>query len=176
MEQKDIDKLLVGRKIIEDHRTRKMSIKSKASLGTISTAQKESQIDTSKETYLEELCNLGFESFDDFHNFNYRMNLEAFKEGWPIEGECDKCRGLEKANCFEEYGDQSCYSTDYTTVTDIQYSYAMGQYLIGNYGEVSKNRVTPLTKKGLALCPEGRGFYTPANKIKLPFKIDITWM
>jgi hypothetical protein len=193
MEQKDIDKLLLCRKAIDDHRARKADYR--ATYDAVTTANKATAYTTmqdgftaSKDTYLSILLENGFESYDIFQKFDYEMCAQAIREYLPLQSRCDKCEGIKSPPCIIAFGESSCF---YKPVDDEQF-YKTAVYIVKQIKYISNTFTeigTDLLKEvpnwvgkdivlkvgdiiGFGTCPDGRGF---RNLVSAPFPFDVTW-
>jgi len=175
MEQKDIDRLLAGRKIID-------GIKSPDSeyLNTLNqTAKKSKDVDIAKvkQTLAErdallkiesdsiiaaekQLVELGFKGIGDFLEFNKTMCLEETKDRLEITKL--SCEGCPTKKCVELYGKQACFYTNTMTLPD--YIYNMYLNLRLKSGEKDYADVQ--------ICPEGYGYHYKA--LREP-QFDLRW-
>jgi hypothetical protein len=155
MNQKDIDRLLTCRKIIDNHNTNRSSLKDDA-------AKK-----AAVEEYMSVLKDNGFSSVSEFETFNKFMNFCSFLECIPLQGKCDNCEGYKGTPpCVERYKEEACFYNPIKTIDDFKYLFA-GEFFIKSSLKISKGI-------SLIFCPEGHGFYNDDSKCtELPF--DITW-
>ena len=134
MEQADIDKLLICRQAIDDHRARKQEardIHAEAvatgfvtrkigKSGSLSTTFETVPIDAvtaysnmqtalteSKDEYMAVLVDNGFGSVDAFYSFNASMCMIALKETLVLLTGCDRCMGL-----YTTAAETPCIKTD----------------------------------------------------------------
>jgi hypothetical protein len=84
----DLEKLLAGRKLVDEYRA------AHASRGVHEV-----------EKLISGLKELGFVSIEDFFAFNQVMNLAEIKRCTVYIGQCDNCQGKESKGCV-----QSCYN------------------------------------------------------------------
>jgi hypothetical protein len=155
MNQKDIDRLLTCRKIIDSHNDNRVNLKDDAAKMA------------AVENYIITLKANGFSSVQNFENFNRFMNMCAYLECRPLQGKCDKCSGYkETPPCLEKWGDNSCYSVGQVNVDDNKTLVAADTFVKGL--QTTKNKITKV------FCPEGHGFYNDEALCK-PLPFDITW-
>jgi len=143
----DIERLLAGRKIIDDYRDKPRSEK------------------------IPLLRELGFSSTAEYSIWDRKMIFQAFKESYPIEGECDLCAGIteKEIKCVVTFSFEACYYKKLVGVPDSIYQWSLEQYLKGNL-YLTESGVYKI-KSG---CPVDHGFYTIPSKIK-EFPFDLTW-
>lgn len=161
MKEEDIDRLHKGRSIIDRHRKRDR---------TEEIAEKAIGCHTKQSTtvwlMLADLKDVGFQTVDEFRVWNHAMNLEAFKDCLPIEGECDLCPGVptdQFSCCYYDAKEQP------KGVPDPIVEWSLQQYQLGNHYEAKGGIL-----KVRGGCPVDHGFYIITDKVKgLPF--DITW-
>jgi len=168
IEQKDIDRLLAGRKIVDAYRAVAAEYREKASISIDSKLS--ADIATTKEAYQareeatkkmnKELAKLGFDSVDAFSKFNDSLNMEAFKDCRPIKGTCDLCKGYDKEPpCKTFYKAAACINSFTPVLDDRIYKISLDIYS----GRTSYQA-----------CPKGHGFQPDTDNYKeLPF--DVKW-
>jgi len=174
MTQKDIDRLLAGRKVVDDYRSVAASYREADTLSKVTA--KKTDIALAKEKYQDRekatekmhngLYKLGFgkgadpSAFESFMEFNNDMNFKVFKECRPIKGECDLCVGYDKdPPCKVYYKEKACINTFTPLLDDKIY-------------KISFDRFTGRTP--CQACPPGHGFQPDtANYKELPF--DVGW-
>ena len=124
IEQKDIDKLLAARKVVDNYRAVSASYREKAAISADSklsadvavTKEKYSDREAATKKMHEELIKVGFASYDEFEKFNAQMVMEEYKESVTITFlGCDKCP---TRKCVELYGVGACGSKEINTVDD----------------------------------------------------------
>ena len=157
MEQKDIDKLLKARDIIDKHKKRDIKL--------------EDDIKHTKLTIkmIDDLKKLGFNSLEEFSEFNFDMNRQGFEDARPIEGECDKCAGYNGTPpCVLIWGDRACfYRSGGMSRESIMRSFwiAFNQHTDGISYSGNKKQL---------VCRDGHGYYCDLDKIK-DYKFDVNW-
>lgn len=177
IEQKDIDRLLAGRKIIDSIETIDVSKLqdeySKISKDEIKDLTKDEvrEIkDKIDKFYFDEalginnaikqLLEIGFTGIDDFLQYNYRMCLSEQKERLEITRV--SCNGCPTKRCVELYKTSACFYQTSGTVSDNIF-----------------DLFTRLRKKSLdnefsdvKVCPDGYGFHW--KELREP-QFDLGW-
>jgi hypothetical protein len=95
-------KLLEGRKLIEDYRTRHADL-SHFKISNLDLQDKQEKL---IQELFRSLDILGFKSPSEFEKFNSDMCYEEFKRCYKRVGECDGCRGRKRGcltSCYEGY-------------------------------------------------------------------------
>lgn len=178
MDSVAVEKLLKGRKLIDEHLQRK-EVYSKLNRGLYDLFHKE----YAEELY-RELREMGFgddgedNEVTNFMLFNQEMVKQMVRECVPIEGYCDECNGnldpkTKKPTgpiCEKVYGTKFCSQKDidnktvpdwmYTRLTEVMKDEAAG-----------KTRIKENKGKSRGCCPEGHGFFVVDSKRKVyPFE------
>jgi hypothetical protein len=201
MEQKDIDRLLVCRKAIDDHRVIKVATRDTyASATTADKALKYAKMQdafaTSRDTYLRALSDNGFDSLEDFISYNDALCVQAMKECTPLYSLCDRCEGIKDTPpCVAAFGSGACF---YTGITDenfyisslrllkqVKYTESAATVGVYKFTDIDNSLSIAMPKWaggeieliigsiiGFGTCPDGRGF---RNKINSHFPFDISW-
>ena len=188
MTQKDIDRLLAARKLVDDYRNldKEHDLKAQcyADLTAAKTDSKISVTDTKAEiqriddkrdaatkTMNDGLKELGFDTYSDFVKFNSLATKEVYKDCRPIKGECDLCgeKVLDKQPCVTNYGELNCVNKALGKDSDkLEYQESFLRYMRGDT-YFSEDR-----EFSVSVCPKGHGFENDeANAKDFPF--DIKW-
>ena len=166
MDQKDVDKLLAGRAVIDAYR-----------------AKAQQGIDESADLP-GELEHIGFTSDDpiaEFFDFNDAMGILALKET-PVEGECDLCQGYSGTpECQLAYGASSCSAKQRIPAGDYKWKIILLRIRKGDIAQKGDwnaalaNFASKVDAQGKHwICPKGHGFYIePLSYKASPF--DLTW-
>jgi hypothetical protein len=175
MNQKDIDRLLAGRKIID-------GIKSPDSdyLDTLNQTAKKSEsvsLTTVKQTLAErsallkteadsiiaaekQLVELGFKGISDFLDFNKKMCLEETKERLEIVRL--PCDGCPTKKCIELYKDKACFYDTSGKVPEYMAQFHLSLRLKSKEQDFSDVRI----------CPDGYGI---VFKVLREPQFDLRW-
>lgn len=165
MNQKDIDRLLTCRKAMDDHRDRKGTARGTAkSAGNLSTAYVAMQdaFTVSINTYLAVLAENGFETYDDFVQFNRTMCIESIRENVTFTGKCavkDGCKGCYENGIvpvdFAYSPGQLCfYSADAPSLGKYDWQTMLYDHLIGRGHQFAENKDGTYR----IVCPENTGY------------------
>lgn len=198
-EQKDIDKLLAGRKLIDSIKlinTDTLSSlqkallpeeKTKTDIAVVVAAKEAIDVLREEEAVTIEaatdgLKKLGFNSIGEFLKFNEDMCVQALVECRPIQGKCDLCKGnLDKNGketgpvCINVYRIVSCQSPDTIDVSNPQvaaYMHRISLKRIQKYG-LDIYKVDGDIEQS-SVCPPGHGFYIDRRLCK-PFPFNTIW-
>jgi hypothetical protein len=150
----DIEKLLAGRKIIDDYRA-----------ASIQRRDESAELPG-------RLQAIGFASITDFYNFNDTMCLEAIKN-LPIFGNCDLCKGYKgMPECQKRFKDQLCATLQPLSGDQlfkaILYRIQKRDFRTDSWTD-TLIRFKAQSKSGkFWICPEGHGFYLKPNEIVDP--------
>ena len=169
IEQKDIDRLLAGRKIVDDYRAVAEIYREKVAVSNTKTA---TEIAATKEQYgkredatrkmHEELYKLGFgegadtSAYDAFNKVNAQMIMEEYKE--MVDITFSGCKGCPTVNCVTRFGENTCGNKANTRVNDDIYKFFLKESLRSkegketNFGDIERT------------CPEGYGFWWKRNR------------
>ena len=174
IEQKDIDKLLAGRKVVDDYRAVSAAYREKAAISADSklsadiTVAKEKYIDREAATKKmhEELIKAGFASYDEFDKFNTKMVIEEYKEVTTFN--FLGCKGCPTRKCVDLYGANACGNQNLKDISAIEDSIRL---LILNLLKKSNDG---LEKKfaDIRICPDGYGFQETRNRAE---RFDVRW-
>jgi hypothetical protein len=199
IEQKDIDRLLLCRAVIDKHRafnkarieslaTAKSVTEAKAiietKIGVATTISADSAVKSTVDikTVLEEertkytlemyeiLRQQGFETYQAFVDFNALLNFAAFKEYYPIAGSCDWCGDLK----MEE---RECMKTlGFNCWIDDRPQKPTDIIYLASYDRYLKGEteIVDGILLSLSYCPKGRGFYNDVKNFKTP-PFDVFW-
>ena len=189
--QKDIDRLLAGRKIIDGikkpdsetlntlHATAKISTKevvttaakadavvAREEVAKLLEIEKQSILDAEKA-----LVELGFTGIGNFMDWDRNLSFEHFKECYPVSGKCDWCglKDFKAQNCAVLFGTiNSCGVNKPDSVTE---QVARSSYMRYVKGEVE-------TRDGvicsISYCPKNHGYYNDVGNFKTP-QFDVFW-
>lgn len=169
MKTEDINKLMICREAVEKHNAFKAERRK-------ALPDKAFESERSKSTLhmLDVLKQQGFNTFDDFQKFNYKMNFDAYKECRPIQGICDLCglKELKDQPCFKKYGNaiMSCAAAQKEGES----------YMDGIYKEVMRveREGSKINYNGKVLpksyCPEGHGYHVVLDRCS-EFPFDVFW-
>jgi hypothetical protein len=203
--------LLQARQLINDHWDRRVSAESKSlesvkSSRTNSLAitdilkERDETISSSVLEYQSGLKELGFDSVDDFRQFNEDMCLEVIKASLPLVQVCDHCKGLPNPPvppCTQTCGGKSIHSIWQDTDEQRDWIYRLilkserqlmqdypdeitELHLSGVKGERTKTMPSMQSFSGNTTnlnvtCPEGHGFVIEWQGIESRQGVDITW-
>ena len=200
IEQKDIDRLLLCRAVIDKHRafntaraeslvTAKSVYGAKAlieaKIGVATTISADSAVkpvadiknvlEPERTKYTLEMYEIlrqqGFETFQAFTDFNAILNFEAFKESCPVIGECDFCGEKGIAK-------QNCVLL--YGITNCAINAKELNSIEGVYKESFKRLNEGVLEEidgvicTVSVCPKGHGFYNDVKNFKTP-PFDILW-
>jgi hypothetical protein len=195
MEQKDIDRLLAGRKIIDEIKSPDPVVLSALNAKTKKTESV--SLSTVKQTLAErdallkiegdsivnaekQLVELGFAGIGDFMSFNEKMCFDAFKECRPVQGFCDLCKGNLDAEgketgmmCKNLTGQSLCEKDVEERNTEVLLDFIYRN----TFRHIEMFGVSIYKRKGnisRGVCPEGHGFYVDENLCK-PFPFTLFW-
>jgi len=181
----DIEKLLAGRKLIDDCRALKSDIRIKDSVDTGLMQAKFTDAITKRDAQLKRL---GFGSADEVFIFNGEMCLKGLKTALEIMTLCDNCKGFEGVPpCTLTRCSKDCYYYTWKgTEADIERHYLWildiwrhatvyedGTFTI--HDEEHKNAVTvsgSLADNSVNICPAGHGFQYKWNGLPV---YDLNW-
>ena len=185
IEQKDIDRLLVGRKIIDGikkpdsetlntlHATAKISTKE-----TVTTADKADAVvvreeiatllETEKQSILDAekaLVELGFTGMPDFLKWNKDLSYQAFKESIVLSSDkCDLCVGYDgEPPCKTIYTTSACLNVRPDETVSLENGW---KSFYSNYAKGGK--------ENSLVCPKGHGFQVYWEKCQ-EFPFDVFW-
>ena len=174
IEQKDIDKLLAGRKVVDNYRAVSASYREKAAISADSKLS--ADVAVAEEKYIdreaatkkmhEELIKVGFASYDEFAKFNAQMVMEEYTEVTTISFlGCDKCP---TRKCVELYGVGACGNQNIKDIASIEKS--MRLFFIS----LIKKSQDGLSKNfaDVKVCPDGYGFQWKRNRDE---RFDLGW-
>ena len=166
--QQDIDRLLAGRKIVDDYRSVSASYREKA---TISADSKLSaDIAVAKEKYIEreaatkKMYEELIASYAEFEKFNAALILEEYKE--MVDITFSGCKGCPTVNCVTRFGESTCGNKADTRVNDDIYKFFLKENQRSkegtktNFGDIERT------------CPEGYGFWWKRNRDE---RFDLGW-
>lgn len=200
IEQKDIDRLLLCRAVIDKYRafnkarieslaTAKSVTEAKAiietkigiatTISTGSTVKPVADIKTALEPertkYTLEMYDIlrqqGFEDFHDFVVFNATLNFIAFQECCPVLGECDFCGEVG----IKEQNCVKLYGINNCAIHAKEL-----KTVEGVYRESFKRLNEGVTEEidgvvcTVSVCPKGHGFYNDIKNFKA-FPFDVLW-
>ena len=175
IEQKDIDKLLAARKVVDNYRAvsavyrEKVAISSDSKLSADVAVTKEKYIDREAATKKmhEELIKVGFASYDEFEKFNAQMVMEEYKEVTTFN--FLGCKGCSTRKCEQIYGANTCVSQNLKDISAIEDSI---RSLILTLLKKSNDG---LEKKfaDIRICPDGYGFQETRNRTE---RFDVRWV
>lgn len=187
MEQKDIDRLLVCRKAIDEHRQRKVD----ARISTQTTVPMQNVFEASMDIYLKDLGENGFKSVDAFYEFNGEMCMVALKESLELATGCDRCKGyVGEVPCVKVAKETGCelYSAYYEKWENTKewidnlYKLILNMWRnadINSDGTYSTRNMQLLVKQtgdfnkgNFSICPDWRGISFKFNGLP-PF--DLNW-
>lgn len=184
MEQKDIDKLLAGRKLILENAEELKAyffLKEAYHLELLTKITEERRSALSAESQKVDSCllnqglhALGFgeivaEAINDFRAFNRMLCLKEYKKTTTIYGTCDKCEGYTDEDgkqiiqpCVVVHALKSCAVNDYNQLAmeDTHYRMLMHAECIGSTALLVDGEI-----KGH--CPPGHGFYILESEARL---------
>jgi len=182
MTQKDIDRLLAARKLVDDYRNldKEHDLKAQCYAGLtaaktdslISVTDTKAEIqriddkrDAATKTMNDGLKELGFESYSDFAKFNHNLCFEAFKASiFLTSGKCDGCVGYkEEPPCKTLYKTGACLNVRPDELVSVENGWTS---FFVNYCKWGK--------EGSLVCPDGHGFQVDWEK-STEFPFDIKW-
>jgi hypothetical protein len=184
MTQKDIDRLLAARKLVDAYRNldKEHDVKAQcyADLTAAKTDSKISVTDTKAEiqriedkrdaatkTMYDELKELGFDTYSDFAKFNNDLSVEEFMSMLIVEKlSCDKCPTMK---CAEVFASSACAYAANNTIETKEIS--TKDYLMF----LSLSRKSYLEGKSIydaTLCPKGFGYVVT---VKSEPQFNIFW-
>ena len=171
IEQKDIDRLLAGRKIVDDYRAVAEIYREKVAVSNTKTA---TEIAATKEQYgkredatkkmHEELYKLGFgagadpSAYDAFNKVNAQMIMEEYTEVTTISFlGCNKCP---TRKCVELYGAGACGNQNVKDIKSVERD--MRLFFL----KLIKKSKDGLSKNfaDVKVCPDGYGFQWKRNR------------
>lgn len=169
IEQKDIDRLLAGRKIVDDCRA-----VAKTYHDAITTAKVDATaVATVKSRYQdrelaikkmnEELAKIGFASQDDFFKFNQQMVLEEYRE--MVDISFLGCKGCPTKKCIDLYGDNACGNKAVSGIEDSMRLFFIS--LIKKSADGKEGNFADVK-----ICPDGYGFHWKRNRDE---RFDLRW-
>ena len=164
MNDKDIELLLVGRKIIDSYMEGISTLDDRDSVQSVRHTE-------ATDKMMGELTKLGFSVFQAFVDFNETMCLQAVEECRKYTGECDLCGGeIEQPPCFLKYREHSCFSNGGEHGTDGRIKRQWKQWANNEF------LVQPWNDNGdiSYFCPPGHGRYIKKEDWK-EFPFDIAW-
>ena len=155
MTQTDIDKLLAGRKLIDDLNN------------TFPPGSEGDDHTTAVEQFEQAMHDMGFTTVGDFYVFNMQMCQAAFYESCRISGTCDGCEGVEGGRvCVNRYGEKACFYHSPTPTSESVLRMSWIKYQ--RFGNVLHAENDDLG------CPVGHGFHDLQKESRvLPF--DVLW-
>lgn len=175
MEQKDIDRLLAGRKIIDEIKSpdpvvlSALNAKTKkpesVSLSTVkqALAERDALLKIEGDSIVnaeKQLIELGFKGIGDFLEFNKTMCLEETKERLEIVRL--PCDGCPTKKCIELYKDKACFYDTSGKVPEYMHRYHLSLRLQSKEQDFSDVRI----------CPDGYGIVF--NVLREP-QFDLGW-
>jgi len=175
IDKKDIDRLLAGRKAIDEIKrpdvdvvnTLNQTTKTTEAVSLTTVKQSLAKLDALRKIESDsiiaaekQLVELGFKGIADFLEFNKQMCLEETKDRLEITKL--SCEGCPTKKCVELYGKQACFYTNTMTLPD--YIYNMYLNLRLKSGEKDYADVQ--------ICPEGYGYHYKA--LREP-QFDLRW-
>ena len=172
--QKDIDRLLAGRKVVDNYRAVSASYREKAAISADSKLS--ADIAVTQEKYIdreaatkkmhEELIKVGFASYDEFEKFNTKMVMEEYKEVTTFN--FLGCKGCPTRKCVDLYGAKACGNQNLKDISAIEDSI---RSLILTLLKKSKDG---LEKKfaDIRICPSDYGFQETRNRAE---RFDVRW-
>lgn len=194
MEQKDIDRLLAGRKAIDEIKrpdvdvvnTLNLTTKKSEAVSLTTVKQSLAELDALRKTESDsiieaerQIIELGFSGIGDFMSFNEKMCFDAFKECRPVQGSCDLCKGNvdEKGNltgkmCEKTVGIGICEKDVFEAPDKVlEYIYLSTFKSIKRFGVSLYKRDGNISR---GICPDGHGFYVDETLCK-PFPFTLFW-
>ncbi len=170
IEQKDIDRLLAGRKIIEDCRAAASEYRAAitAKISQVSVAEKYANREVAVKKMNEGLFALGFgvnaeSAYSDFEKFNKAMILEEYKDTVNIT--FLGCEGCPTRKCIELYRNNACGNQQVSGVEDRMYLFFLRLIKMSKDGK-EKNFAD------VKVCPDGYGFQWKCNRDE---RFDLWW-
>mgnify|MGYP001198497740 FL=1 len=163
IEQKDIDRLLDGRKIIDSCRSVATEYRDKASISIDSKLS--ADIAATKEAYQareeaikkmnKELAKIGFASQDEFFKFNQQLIIEEYKRCVDIS--FFGCKGCPTEKCRIVYGKSACvFNSTLSGVEEKMFPFFISLHTKSIDG-ADKNFAD------IKVCPNGYGFQWKIN-------------
>ena len=182
IEQKDIDRLLAGRKILDGIKRidttilqEKYAVIAKDQLATMTKAEivtAKSEVDalyeTEKQSILDAekaLVELGFTSESDFLKWDRELSYQAFKESIVLSSDkCDLCVGYEgEPPCKAVYKTGACLNVRPDEIVSLENGW---KSFYSNYAKDGK--------ENSLVCPKGHGFQVDWEKCQ-EFPFDVFW-
>lgn len=221
IDQKDIDRLLICREIIDKHRAfnaariealstsksveeAKTIIESKIGVATTittdsaakSTNDIKSILEDERTKYTLEMYDIlrqqGFETFQEFADFNNKLNFDAYKESYPLDGKCDWCGEkafidqpcLTAPEVYPQYPMEPGKNCKYELIVNGTWEVDDYVYVLfmarlekrdEKYTEKLDEKLATLMGDAISpisICPVGHGFHIVKDKMKpLPFNV-----
>ena len=175
IEQKDIDRLLAGRKVIDGikspdseylntlNQTAKKTVEISIATVKQTLAEREALLKTESDSIIaaeKQLVELGFKGIGDFLEFNKTMCLEETKERLEIVRL--PCDGCPTKKCIELYKDKACFYDTSGKVPEY-----MAQFILSLRLKSSDKDWTDVR-----ICPKGYGIDWT---VKREPQFDLRW-
>jgi hypothetical protein len=165
IEQKDIDRLLAGRKIVDAYRS-VASVYRDAIFSKVSMAEKYTNREAATIKMNKELLDLGFSGSGEFIEFNEQMVIEEYTEMVTLT--FSGCANCPTRKCVELYGQNACGNQSLEDIASIERSMRLFFLRLIKMSKDGKEKNFADVK----VCPDGYGFQWQRNRDE---RFDLWW-
>jgi hypothetical protein len=175
IEQKDIDRLLAGREIVDAYRKVAGSYREAVELASkpeavtadkVTKAERYSDREAATIKMNKELLDLGFSGSGEFIEFNEQMVIEEYTEMVTLT--FSGCANCPTRKCVELYGQNACGNQSLEDIASIERSMRLFFLRLIKMSKDGKEKNFADVK----VCPDGYGFQWQRNRDE---RFDLWW-